>query len=574
MKKPKISVVEFIGIVVMTMVVAVLAVLQYRSTREIGQEEERRLKTSLAAGVRGFDQEFAYDLERLCESFELDPESAQSTVEQRIVRLYENWTRNAGDPALVNGVQLWKIDENRKLTPELLDPTSRTFQEMLGSGKIDLLSDFIGQQAKGLPPVVSGRDAVYYPWFFVTDGPVLVRPVFQMSVRNDVDMEVQPVGFLVVQLGQQFLQQQYLPDLVKRHFGGSGLGVAIRSAKPPYQPEYLSDPGFPVSTASPDAIVNLVDVVAEEANRRGHPPIRADDDASQWQLVVQHPAGSLDVAVAELRRRNLAISFGLLGVLAASMGLLFSVMRRAGKLAKLQMEFVAGVSHELCTPLSVINCAAENLADGIVESPREIREYAEIIRDQGRRLEQLVDQSLSVAAGKLGEPQLTLRPIQISPIINRTIDASEPMLREAHLEIDGKIGADLPVVMADPYAVEQCMENLLSNAVKYAGTNRKVSVSAAFVNGTHRPEVQVSVEDNGAGIPVGDLPNLFEPFYRAPSVRESRIRGTGLGLYLVKKMMEGMNGTITVASEVGRGTSFVLHFPVADTEAAAAAEIR
>lgn len=574
MKKPNISVVEFIGIVVMTMVVAVLAVLQYRSTREIGQEEERRLKTSLAAGVRGFDQEFAYDVERLCESFELDPESAQSTVEQRIVRLYENWTRNAADPALVNGVQLWKIDENRKLTPELLDPTSRTFQEMLGNGKIDLLSDFIGQQAKGLPPVVSGRDAVYYPWFFVTDGPVLVRPVFQMSVRNDVDMEVQPVGFLVVQLGQQFLEQQYLPDLVKRHFGGSGLGVAIRSAKPPYQPEYLSDPGFPVSTASPDAIVNLVDVVAEEANRRGHPPIRADDDASQWQLVVQHPAGSLDVAVAELRRRNLAISFGLLGVLAASMGLLFSVMRRAGKLAKLQMEFVAGVSHELCTPLSVINCAAENLADGIVESPREIREYAEIIRDQGRRLEQLVDQSLSVATGKLGEPQLKLRPIEISPIISRTIDASEPMLREAHLEIDEKIGADLPAVMADPYAVEQCMENLLSNAVKYAGTNRKVSVSAAFVNGTHRPEVQVSVEDNGAGIPVSDLTNLFEPFYRAPSVRESRIRGTGLGLYLVKKMMEGMNGTITVASEVGRGTSFVLHFPVADSEAAVAAEIR
>src|SRR5215469_18417144 len=108
MKKLNISVAEFAGIVVMTLVVAVLAVLQYRSTREIGQEEERRLKTSLAAGVRGFDQEFAYDVERLCESFELDPESAQSTVEQSIVRLYENWTRNAADPELVNGVQLWK----------------------------------------------------------------------------------------------------------------------------------------------------------------------------------------------------------------------------------------------------------------------------------------------------------------------------------------------------------------------------------------------------------------------------------------------------------------------------------
>lgn len=565
MKKRSVSLPELIGIVVMVAVVSVLAFLQYRSTREIGQEEERRLKTSLASGVRGFDQEFAYDIERLCESFELDPESPENTLEQRAFRQYESWVQNTTDPRLLDSVELWRIEKNGAPMLEVLNPSNRGFQHAPPK-KLNSLDDFVVEQLKQIPSVVSGRDAVYSPWIFDVNGPALVRPVFQMSVSNNVDMQVQPVGILVVKLGQDFLQHEYLPELVKRHFGGSGLGVAIRSAKPPYDALYVSDAAFPIATTSPDAIVNLVDIVADEAKRRGHPPIEADDDASQWQLVVQHPAGSLDIAVSSWRAHNLAISFGLLGVLAAAMALIVSVMRRAEKLANLQMEFVASVSHELCTPLSVINCAAENLADGVVESPREIREYAEIIRDQGRRLEHLVDQSLSIAAGKLGQSQLSLRPVQIPPILSRTIEASAPMLREAAFELKEEIGSDLPLVMADPGAVEKCVENLLSNAVKYGGPNREIAVCAEVVNRTKRPEVQISVKDRGAGIPAADLPNIFEPFYRVPSARESRVRGAGLGLYLVKKMMEAMGGTVTVASELDRGTAFVLHFPAMATD--------
>ena len=565
MKKRSVSLPELIGIVVMVAVVSVLAFLQYRSTREIGQEEERRLKTSLASGVRGFDQEFAYDIERLCESFELDPESPENTLEQRAFRQYESWVQNTTDPRLLDSVELWRIEKNGAPMLEVLNPSNRGFQHAPPK-KLNSLDDFVVEQLKQIPSVVSGRDAVYSPWIFDVNGPALVRPVFQMSVSNNVDMQVQPVGILVVKLGQDFLQHEYLPELVKRHFGGSGLGVAIRSAKPPYDALYVSDAAFPIATTSPDAIVNVVDIVADEAKRRGHPPIEADDDASQWQLVVQHPAGSLDTAVSSWRAHNLAISFGLLGVLAAAMALIVSVMRRAEKLANLQMEFVASVSHELCTPLSVINCAAENLADGVVESPREIREYAEIIRDQGRRLEHLVDQSLSIAAGKLGQSQLSLRPVQIPPILSRTIEASAPMLREAAFELKEEIGSDLPLVMADPGAVEKCVENLLSNAVKYGGPNREIAVCAEVVNGTKRPEVQISVKDRGAGIPAADLPNIFEPFYRVPSARESRVRGAGLGLYLVKKMMEAMGGTVTVASELDRGTAFVLHFPAMATD--------
>lgn len=567
MKRAGISALELAGIVVLAIVVLVLGVLQYRSTSEIGREEQSRLKTSLTSGVRGFDQDFAYEFERLCEAFELDPEGTEGTVEQRITKLYEGWVQDAAEPGLVQGVQLWKTGGDQGFLVESLFPPGKNSRESSTGSKNDALAGFVEAQSKSLPATVSGRDAVYYPWFFVAGGPALVRPAFEMSVPNNVDMEVQPVGFLAIRLDRQFLEQRYFPDLVRRHFGGTGFAVAIRNSQLPFQSIYMSTTDFPVATASPDAIVNLVSTVAEEAKRTGHPPVQPDDEASQWQLVVQHSAGSLDAAVSTWKTRNLATSLGLLALLAVSMGLLLSLMRRAQKLAKLQMEFVAGVSHELCTPLSVINCAAENLADGVVDNPKEIREYAEIIHDQGRRLEHLVEQSLSVAAGKLGESRLFLRPLQISTVVMRTVEASGPMLREAEFEVDEKVGSDLPLVVADPYAIEKCMENLLSNAVKYAGARRKITVSTKFVTGTKRPEVQVSVEDKGMGIPAGELSNLFEPFYRVPSVREARIRGAGLGLYLVKKMMEEMGGTVTVASEVGRGSAFVLHFPAMQTEA-------
>jgi signal transduction histidine kinase len=264
-----------------------------------------------------------------------------------------------------------------------------------------------------------------------------------------------------------------------------------------------------------------------------------------------------------LRRRSIAVSFGLLAVLAASMALVFSVARRAERLAKLQVEFVAGVSHELCTPLAVINSAAENLADGIVDTPSAVREYGVMLRDQSRRLENMVDQVLAVAAGRAGSPDYELLPVEIAPAIAQSLALSEPMLRDAGFAVEKEIGEDLPLVVADPTAVAKCLENLVSNAVKYSNGSRWLGVRARVVRDFPNAEVQICVEDRGIGIPPGDLSNIFEPFYRVEGVRDGQIRGVGLGLFLVKRMMEGMGGRVTVSSRLGKGTFFVLHFPVA-----------
>jgi two-component system phosphate regulon sensor histidine kinase PhoR len=107
------------------------------------------------------------------------------------------------------------------------------------------------------------------------------------------------------------------------------------------------------------------------------------------------------------------------------------------------------------------------------------------------------------------------------------------------------------------------MENLFSNAVKYAGASHWISVRAKAMPAGAPAEVQISVTDRGLGISARDLPHIFEPFYRVQSVRDGQIRGVGLGLYLVKRAMEGMGGRVSVSSEVGRGSCFTLHFPIA-----------
>jgi signal transduction histidine kinase len=131
---------------------------------------------------------------------------------------------------------------------------------------------------------------------------------------------------------------------------------------------------------------------------------------------------------------------------------------------------------------------------------------------------------------------------------------------------------ELPPILADPSAVVTCIENLVSNAVKYSNSSKWIGIRAFKSKEDSNPEVRISVEDRGLGIARSELPHIYEAFYRAQYVRDHQIRGVGLGLYLVKRMMEDMGGRVSVTSELGRGTTVVLHFPitgVADSESTA-----
>ena len=560
--------VELIAVIVMIAVVSVLAVYQYRWTGEISRTEQARLRNSLATSIRNFDQEFSYDFQQLCESFELDPEADPSAIENRVARQQSSWTRTSLHAELVKGLYVWKAGASRPAALESLDPGDNRFHDTSWPTELESLHRFLMERFEFFSRAIDDREAVYYPWTFFGDAQALIRPIFEIaSGGSDSSSGVRTMGILIVVLNREYFEREYLPDLVERHFGAPGqrsFVVSVRTITPPYQTIYNSDAKTSLSASSTDAAVNLFDLVGEEARRRGHPPLQASAADEQWQLVAQHPAGSLEEAVASWRRRNLAISLGLLAILAGSMALIFSGARRSKALARMQMEFVAGVSHELCTPLAVINTAAENLADGVVENNEQMQEYGGLIRAQGRRLGRLVDEVLLFTAGRFGLSGYDLEPVEVAPLVAQSLSTSEPNLRGAGFTVAKQIGENLPPILADPSAAITCIENLVSNAMKYSNSSKWIAICACETKAGMKPEVRISVKDKGIGISSADLAHIFEPFYRVQSVRDNQIRGVGLGLYLVKRMMEDMGGRVSVTSDLGRGTEVVLHFPAAD----------
>jgi signal transduction histidine kinase len=233
--------------------------------------------------------------------------------------------------------------------------------------------------------------------------------------------------------------------------------------------------------------------------------------------------------------------------------------------AKLQMDFVTSISHELRTPLAVIRSAAENIADGVVGGKEQLARYGSVIRNQSRQITDLVNEILLFASTRNEKKRYTMRPLQVSEIIELAMENTAELVGEAGFAVEQHVEADLPCLIGDLSALSQCLQNLIGNAIKYSGQTRWIAIRA-FLDEARIPghrEIQIAVQDRGIGIDKSELPHIFEPFYRSPAVSAAQIHGTGLGLPLARSIAEAMNGKLTVESKLGTGSTFTLHLPVA-----------
>jgi signal transduction histidine kinase len=467
----------------------------------------------------------------------------------------------------------------------------------LGTLSGDLKAGLAAAAGQELPPGRQLTESFYNigaslrDWRFEPTIPALVRPLGLDGAAPDQAAGGRRVQWLVVQLDSEVLGSRILPDLAHRYFQGTdGLDyeVAVVNGSATRRVIYSSDSGFGGREVT-DAD-GVMDVFGRARDRAPRPPIsifhRTSDNSGptaavgitwfpllrqtptmdDWQLIVRHRRGGpLGGFVADMRRRGLALSFGALLLLVLSLSMLVIASIRAQRLARLQMEFVTAVSHELRTPLTVIESAADNIANGVVDSKAQLQEYGAVIGEQASRLSGLVERVLLFAATRDSQQRHTLQTLLPSEIIDAALASTEGLIRAGQFTIERDSPPDLPPIVGERMAVSQCIENLITNALKYSGDERWVGIRARAVEGgKDGAAVHISVSDRGIGIAPEDLPHIFEPFFRSPTVRRSQVHGTGLGLALAKQVAESMGGALTVETTPGSGSTFTLTLRCAD----------
>jgi signal transduction histidine kinase len=266
-----------------------------------------------------------------------------------------------------------------------------------------------------------------------------------------------------------------------------------------------------VKTAPPEKQTGELKIVRTEEKPRVKvfQSERLPDDGGAWTLNVQHAAGSLEQYAANTRRKNLAVSFGILSLLAASVGLIFISAQRAKRFAQRQMDFVSAVSHEFRTPLAVIRSAGENLTDGVVREDSQIAQYGALIKREGVKLSAMVEQILEFAGARSGKRKYDLRgETEVEKIIENALAECEPLIKEKAFTVEKEIAENLPRITADENALSQTIQNLIVNSVKYGNGNSRLKISATNGGG----QIKICVEDRGIGIAAKDLKHISSRF--------------------------------------------------------------
>jgi signal transduction histidine kinase len=600
-------------IVLAVIVVIVLGGLQYRWSNQVSEATSIRLADSLQMSMINWHLDFFRVFSEICVALRVDPDSSTQDDWDQYARRYADWKKSTANPDLVAGLYIVRFDETPGAQVLCLAPSGQRFEQGDWPSNIRELREELQQSAGKADidgAVVSPRgtnsaatrdanvefsDRFYSGgplagWQFEPQVPALVRSVtrspsasggHEPSTREGVD-------WIVIALDRNDVQNSILPALAQRYFRGTeGLDyqVAVTTGRNTGSPLYTSDAGFGnAEIADADGTMNIFGRMRSDGQgspiRIFHTPSQENGPAASvavtwfpllrevganqgWRLVVRHRrGGALGAFIADSRRRDLAIGFGVLLLLVISMAILIFTSTRAQKLAKLQMDFVTAVSHELRTPLTVISSAAENIAHGVVEGKPQLEQYGSVIGAQARKLFEMVEQILLFAAIREGQQRYSLRPLEVPEILDAALSATAGLIRTAGFHVEQQFEPNLPWIVGDLPALSQCVQNLITNALKYGSDQKWIGIQAQVTEyGLTGKEIQISVTDRGIGIAPDELRHIFEPFYRSPSVTAAQIHGTGLGLPLAKSIMEAMNGQVTVKSTPGQGSTFTLHLP-------------
>jgi signal transduction histidine kinase len=384
------------------------------------------------------------------------------------------------------------------------------------------------------------------------------RSYFQAQLRFTSPGRDRLTSFIAFRIDAERLRTEFFPSLIaermKRVEGPTGFPrltvTAVDGANRVVYPAQGSAAG-PFVDERTFELIFFDPVLVEYAA----PNVRKPE---VWRIRTGYGNQTIPQIIDARARPQRALMAMLAGVLGLGVFFVVRAAAREVKLAELRSNFVSSVSHDLKTPLALIQLFAETLELGRLKTTDRAQEYYRIINSEARKLTRLIDNLLDFSKIEAGLRTYTKRePVNLTGLTRGVLESLESQFAHNQFTVTARLDGDVPVLI-DAEAAVQALENLISNAMKYSPDHREIEVEVDRV-GSHGV---VRVRDHGIGIPPRLQRKIFEKFFRIQTDAGSGPQGTGLGLAIVDHVMRGHGGFVRVDSEPGRGSTFSLHFPL------------
>jgi signal transduction histidine kinase len=371
-------------------------------------------------------------------------------------------------------------------------------------------------------------------------------PRHRILLRAIPDLDARIVGVAGVVIDDAYFARQALPKAIRSTLSsfprGDEFAVFVGN-----------EWGEPILPGSP-----RIPKEQWTVSRRLTPPF------SDWTIAVQDRRSTPERLARQNFALNMTLSLVLAALLLSAVLLTTRTAAREMRLSTMKGDFVSNVSHELRTPLASIRVFGELMRTGRVSSPDKVLEYGQRIETEAVRLGLLVENILDFSRIESGRKEYRFEESDLAGIVRAGVEAGAARARAAGFRIELEaMEAGLPTLRLDAAAIEQALGNILENAVKYSGESREIGVAVVRRGG----EVAVSVRDRGIGIPRDEQERIFERFHRAGGSLVHDVRGVGLGLAIVRHIVEAHHGRVEVQSEPGQGSTFSIVLPVPAAEA-------
>jgi signal transduction histidine kinase len=275
-------------------------------------------------------------------------------------------------------------------------------------------------------------------------------------------------------------------------------------------------------------------------------------------LAIKYQGTTIADMSSRFLRYNYIVLTALSLLMAGGIFLTYRNIYREMNLARLKSDFVANVSHELRTPLALIRLYAETLELGRLNAKEKYQEYFRIIREESERLTSLINNILDFSRIEAGRKEYEFKETNLPELVCSTLDSYRFQIEQNGFAFEEKIDQDIPPVNVDREAIARSLLNLVNNALKYSKDQKYIGVRLYRSNGS----VKLEVSDRGIGIPATEHEKIFEKFYRCGDPLVHNIKGSGLGLSLVRHIARAHGGDVQVESVPEKGSKFTIELPL------------